>query len=120
PHWPTPRSLSRSGTWPRSGPARNSARTDRLGNGPILRPVWSVMPGGVQTRALASHTPERGERMAITSSYPRKDRFWRRMGSASVPVTLATYLALTAAVPATAAGSRPALAAVSAGVLNAL
>ena len=57
--------------------------------------------------------------MASTSPYPRKDRFWRRLGAASAPVALAAYLALSAASPATAAGSRPALAAVSGGVLNA-
>ncbi len=57
--------------------------------------------------------------MASTTRYPIKYRFWRRSGAAAVPLALAASFALTAAAPATAAGSRPALAAVSGGVLNA-
>src|SRR2546426_4725753 len=57
--------------------------------------------------------------MAGTTPYPVKYRFWRRSAAAAVPLALAAYFALTAAAPATAAGSRPALPAVSGGVLNA-
>jgi len=57
--------------------------------------------------------------MAGTTPYPIKYRFWRRSAAAAVPLALAAYFALTAAAPASAVGSRPALAAVSGGVLNA-
>src|SRR5919204_3588113 len=58
--------------------------------------------------------------MESTSPYSTRFGFWRRVGAASVPLALGAYLAVAAPSPATAAGGRPALRAVSSGVLTAL